>query len=141
VNATTVPLRNERTVLGCPHCGGNDGALTPGGIACIAGRGIPAEPLRPHGHGLGLDGPTCPERVRAQFPHTGDYRTRLCVRCGRITARLDRDGAGWCGGVLETAEPLACRTCRTPMNPALAGIGTHPECQPRPARHLQAVAA
>jgi hypothetical protein len=40
----------------------------------------------------------------------------MCARCGRITARLDLDGAAWCGGNLP-ADDTAPAT--------------------RPARHLQ----
>lgn len=102
---TTVQLRNPRTVLTCPRRSG-EARLTPGGLVCTAGQPVPAEPLRPAGHGTGLDGPVCPERVRPQFPDTdGPIRTRCCIRCGRITARLDRDGVGWCGGVLDGAKP------------------------------------
>lgn len=140
MNASTVPLRNPRTVLRCPTCGG-EGALTPGGIICTADRPIPAEPLRPAGHGQGLEAPPCAERARPQFPIEGDYRVRGCVRCGRITARLDRDGAAWCGGVLTGVAGPACRVCLTALDPVHAGTGTHSEYAARPVQHLQAVSA
>lgn len=106
MNATTIPLRNPRTIGRCRGCGG-EARLTPGGWACSASQAIPTEPLRPAGHGHGLDGPTCPERARPQFPDDGDYRVRMCVRCGRITSRLDLDGVAWCGGTLavQNAKP------------------------------------
>lgn len=58
------------------------------------------EPRRPAGHGTGLEGPVCPQRSQlAQFPtRDGPVRYRMCIRCGRVTALLDTDGVGWCGG-------------------------------------------
>jgi hypothetical protein len=100
MNTTTIQLRNPRTIGVCIH--GAEARLTPGGWRCAHGQPIPAEPLRPAGHGTGLDGPPCAERVRPQFPDDGDYRVRMCVRCGRITALLDLDGVGWCGGDMPT---------------------------------------
>ncbi|MER7280364.1 hypothetical protein ABT369_38605 [Dactylosporangium sp. NPDC000244] len=103
---TTVQLRNPRTILRCADCGG-EARLTPGGPVCSAGQPSPAEPLRPPGHGQGLDAPPCAERAQPQFPDSGDYRVRMCVRCGRITARLDLDGVAWCGGILtEQSKPI-----------------------------------
>ena len=29
---------------------------------------------------------------------------RLCIRCGRVTARRDQNGMPWCGGELPTAQ-------------------------------------
>lgn len=92
----TVQLRNPRTVGTCPRCGG-EARLTPGGWVCTAGAAPPAPPRRPDGRGAGLDGPACAER--ADLGQTPDgLRVRMCIRCGRITARLDTDGVGWCGG-------------------------------------------
>lgn len=106
----TVWLRNPRTVGPC-DCGRRDARLTPGGWTCGAGT-EPSEPVRPAGHGAGLDGPTCPERGQPQFPDTKrTYRTRMCIRCGRITALLDADGVGWCGGELP-AEYLPAQPVR-----------------------------
>ena len=50
--------------------------------------------LRPPGHGKGLDGPACPDRV--DDPYTTGSRWRGCILCGRVTPR--RDWAPWCGG-------------------------------------------
>jgi hypothetical protein len=105
VRATTVQLRNPRTVGACPSCGG-EARLTHGGWTCSADEPRPAEPRRPAGHGAGLDGPVCPERAQPQFPDDGDFRIRMCVRCGRITARLDADGVGWCGGDLPAVQAV-----------------------------------
>ncbi len=94
---STVWLRNDRTVGRC-ICGRRDARLTPGGWICGAGT-EPAKSLRAAGHGTGLDGPACLERNQPQFPDIEEaFRTRTCIRCGRITSRLDTDGAGWCGG-------------------------------------------
>jgi hypothetical protein len=69
-----------------------------------------AQPLRPAGIGPGLLGPACPERAQPQFPDHGDnYRVRICDRCGRVTARVDADGAGWCGGTLPVSPAAARR--------------------------------
>lgn len=137
-HATTIQLRNERNVGVCAH--GLAGRLTPGGWRCAHDEPDPAEPLRTASHGQGLDAPPCPERARPQYPIEGDYRTRMCVRCGRITSRLDRDGAAWCGGVLTGAAGPTCRVCLTALDPVHVGTGTHPECAPQTVRHLQAVA-
>lgn len=105
----TTWLRNPRTVGTCAHCGG-EARLTPGGWQCAAGQEPPVEPKRPPGHGTGLDGPACPERVQPQFPTCdGPVRTRMCVRCGRITARLDGDGVGWCGGDMPARVAASVR--------------------------------
>ncbi|GAA2346716.1 hypothetical protein [Dactylosporangium salmoneum] len=39
------------------------------------------------------------------------------------------------------AVVLACRICRTHLDPVHTGLGTHPECEPHPSRrrHLRAV--
>lgn len=137
---STVPLRNPRTVLTCPRCAG-EAVLTAGGLKCTEGRPAPVEPLRPAGHGAGLDGPVCSQRAgRDQTPD--GQRVRGCVRCGRITVRLDADGAAWCGGVLD-GEDLGrlCLRCGTNLDPAHGAGGTHPECDPRPVRHLTLVGA
>lgn len=70
--------------------------------------------LRPPGHGAALDQaaidlarkgqlqrqpppiPPCPERV--DDPYVAGTRWRGCVLCGRVTPRVDRDWAPWCGG-------------------------------------------
>lgn len=104
IRVATVQLRNPRTVGACPH--GSESRLSAGGWICVHDQPEQPEPLRPAGHGTGLDGPACPERIRPQFPDAdGPFRTRCCIRCGRITARLDLDGVGWCGGVLAGAKP------------------------------------
>lgn len=56
-------------------------------------------PLRPPGHGEGLNGPACPRRYND--PDVPRARWRMCVRCSRVTRRLDRDGLAWCGGELS----------------------------------------
>ncbi|MGI5245074.1 hypothetical protein [Dactylosporangium sp. CA-139066] len=100
--ATTVQLRNPRTIGRCPH--GSESRLTAGGPVCAHNPPPEVQPLRPAGHGHGLDGPVCSERSRPQCPDQGDYRVRMCVRCGRITARIDTDGAAWCGGTLAGVQ-------------------------------------
>ena len=45
--------------------------------------------------------PPCPERDRAPQCPDG-LRVRCCAVCGRVTARLDGDGVGWCGGTMPT---------------------------------------
>ncbi len=65
-------------------------------------------PRRPAGHGAGLEGPVCPQRAQPQFPTVdGPVRYRMCIRCGRVTARVDADGVGWCGGEFPAEPPLA----------------------------------
>ncbi len=74
-------------------------------------------PRRPAGHGAGLEGPVCPQRVQPQFPTCdGPVRYRMCIRCGRVTARLDTDGVGWCGGEMpEQYLPAGARLARRLM--------------------------
>lgn len=61
----------------------------------------PTAVRRPAGRGQGLTGSECPERrLLAQIQPEGPPRVRMCVRCGRITARDDGDGMPWCGGLL-----------------------------------------
>lgn len=57
---------------------------------------------RPPGRGQGLSGPECPERSRLvqANPGGGPPFQRMCLRCGRVTARSDGDGLPWCGGGL-----------------------------------------
>lgn len=69
---------------------------------------------RPPGHGRGLDGPPCPERaVGVQVPVVdGPVRQRMCICCGRVTARLDGDGLAWCGGTMpERYQPRRHLSC------------------------------
>lgn len=48
--------------------------------------------------------PACPERaLQEQCPAKG-LRARTCVRCGRITVRLDGDAVAWCGGILPAGH-------------------------------------
>ncbi len=54
---------------------------------------------RPAGRGQGLSGPECPERRFLEQGAGGVPRWRMCVRCGRITERVDGDGMAWCGGL------------------------------------------
>jgi hypothetical protein len=55
---------------------------------------------RPAGRGEGLRGPVCVERLhlaQASDPWGPPFPV-LCVRCSRITNRVDLDAMGWCGG-------------------------------------------
>lgn len=55
--------------------------------------------MRPPGRGSGLDGPVCLERQDLEQGNPpGLIGQKLCVRCGRVTARVDDDGVAWCGG-------------------------------------------
>lgn len=56
--------------------------------------------LRSAGHGAGLDGGPCPERQ--DDPQVQGARWRMCIRCSRVTPRVDRDWAPWCGGQIST---------------------------------------
>jgi len=61
----------------------------------------PTAVRRPPGRGQGLNGSECSERrLLVQFQPDGAPRVRMCMRCGRITARDDGDGTPWCGGLL-----------------------------------------
>jgi hypothetical protein len=114
----TVWLRNPRTVGTCSCCD-SEARLTPGGWVHAESEQIPARPRRAAGHGAGLDGPICPERAqRDQVP--AGQRSRMCIRCGRITALVDTDGTAWCGGTLS---------------------GEHPQPAGRTKRHLTLVSA
>lgn len=55
---------------------------------------------RPRGRGRGTEWPACAERlVLGQIPSPwAPPFTSGCVRCGRLTYRVDLDGLGWCGG-------------------------------------------
>ena len=57
---------------------------------------------RPAGRGDGLRGAQCPERDRLiqVAPAGGPPFQRMCIRCGRVTARSDGDTMPWCGGGL-----------------------------------------
>lgn len=58
---------------------------------------------RPPGRGQGLAGPPCPQRQHAPqaAPGGGPPYQRMCILCGRVTARSDTDLMPWCGGVLD----------------------------------------
>ncbi len=59
---------------------------------------------RPAGHGQGLDGPACREQALLVQLRRPPVRAAGCVRCGRVTDRVDStDGAAWCGGDLRPA--------------------------------------
>lgn len=70
----------------------------------VPGQNPPGRRERTPGHGL--DGAPCPERERlAQGTPAGMLPcTRMCSRCGRITARRDEQGRPWCGGEAQTSE-------------------------------------
>jgi hypothetical protein len=50
-----------------------------------------------------VDLPACPEHARQVQRPPDRPRVRMCVRCGRVTARLDGDGVAWCGGLMPAA--------------------------------------
>lgn len=70
--------------------------VPPGAVAPDAVR-------RPAVRGQGLTGPECAERrlLLQHPPGGGPPYSRMCVRCGRITARADGDEMPWCGGLLR----------------------------------------
>jgi hypothetical protein len=70
----------------------------------------------PNRHGV-LD-PACPERGRLPQLADGDPHHRMCVVCGRITARQDSDGLPWCGGAEFGAQVFG------------PGVSPHPGSHP-----------
>ncbi len=60
----------------------------------------PTAVRRPAGRGQGLTGSECPERRLLVQLQEGSPRVRMCIRCGRVTARDDGDDLPWCGGLL-----------------------------------------
>jgi hypothetical protein len=68
----------------------------------------PPSGRRPEGRGRGLDGPACPERAELpqSAPTGGPPYHRMCIRCGRVTARSDVELVAWCGGEFRVL-PLA----------------------------------
>jgi hypothetical protein len=60
---------------------------------------------RPGRHRHGLMDPPCRERDHLPQLVEGNPFHRMCVVCGRITAREDVDGLPWCGA--ERFSPTA----------------------------------
>lgn len=50
--------------------------------------------------GRGVDGPECPERpgLDQRSPAGGLPCSAMCIQCGRVTARRNSAGRGWCAG-------------------------------------------
>jgi hypothetical protein len=61
---------------------------------------------RPTGRSDGVRGPACPQRpFLSQVPQPwAPPFTVLCVRCSRLTNRVDLDGMAWCGGDVAWPE-------------------------------------
>lgn len=53
--------------------------------------------------------PQCRERyaLNQATPAGMTPSSKLCLRCGRVTARRDADGWPWCGGELPTIGATA----------------------------------
>lgn len=61
---------------------------------------------RPRSRGRGTEWPACAERLfltQIPVPWAPPFPAG-CVRCGRLTNRVDLDGVGWCGGEPATPE-------------------------------------